>query len=83
MKVRFVILAAILAIALAVTPAAAQTVRGSISGVVKDTSGAVISGAKVTLVSEDTGATRNATSRSIRHGASWPSGAASTTRTTR
>ena len=66
MKVRFV-LSAILAVALVVVaaaPAAAQTVRGSISGVVKDQSGAVISGAKVALISEDTGATRSATSGS-------------------
>lgn len=65
MKVRIVLLASILAAALVATPpAAAQTVRGSIGGVVKDPSGAVISGAKVDLLDSATNQRRSATSDS-------------------
>jgi len=41
-------------IALAASPALAQTDQGAITGVVQDAQGAVIPGAKVTLVATDT-----------------------------
>ena len=45
-------------------PAFGQTVTSSLSGVVRDTSGAVIPGAKVSLTNEATGVTQTATSNS-------------------
>ena len=48
-------------IALSVMPLSAQVDTGSISGTVSDPSGAVISGAKVTLTNEGTGAILSAT----------------------
>ena len=44
---------------MAVSAALAQVNTGTISGTVKDSSGAVIAGAKVTLLNEDTGIARN------------------------
>lgn len=63
MKARAVSLALILAaVLLAATPAAAQTVRGSISGVIKDPSSAVIAGAQVSITNLDTNWTANSRS---------------------
>lgn len=42
--------------------AAAQTSRGTVSGVVSDPAGAVVSGANITLTSAETGLSRNTTS---------------------
>lgn len=53
----FVLMALVVALTL---PAAAQTVRGSIGGVVTDPSGAVVPGAQVKLTHEETGRTREA-----------------------
>src|SRR5437763_16284372 len=56
--IRSIAIAAILC-ALTVTTAAAQAVTGSqVSGVVKDTSGAALPGAEVTITKTDTGAVR-------------------------
>src|SRR2546428_711467 len=57
----FAILVLLCALMLSNTPAAAQTVTGTISGTIVDPSGAVISGASVTLLDERTGDTRKAT----------------------
>jgi outer membrane receptor protein involved in Fe transport len=46
--------------AAAVAPAIAQSSKGIIAGVVRDKTGAVISGAKVTVTSQETSETRNA-----------------------
>lgn len=63
MKARAMLLALILAAAFVAAPhAAAQSVRGSISGVVKDPTGAVIPGAKVELVNTGTNLRRSTTS---------------------
>ncbi len=51
-----------LALCIAPMPAIAQVDQGTITGTVSDTSGAVIPGAQVTLISNDTGFTVNATS---------------------
>src|SRR6187551_1090239 len=45
-----------------IRPAAAQSVTGTILGTVTDPSGAVVAGAKVTILNEGTGLTRTATS---------------------
>ena len=50
-----------LAIGLSAVPAAAQILYGNVVGVVKDTSGAFIPGATVTIVNKDTGLTRETT----------------------
>ena len=50
-----------LAIGLTAVPAAAQILYGNVVGVVKDTSGALIPGATVTIVNKDTGLTRETT----------------------
>jgi hypothetical protein len=57
----FVAAAALTAIALAASPVRAQAPVGSISGVVTDSSGAVLRGASVTATSLSTGAERTAT----------------------
>lgn len=49
-----------LALGFCVSPALAQTVTGSLSGVVTDHTGAVIVGAKITVTEEATGAVRSA-----------------------
>ena len=46
------------------TPAYAQVDTGSITGTVKDTSGAVINGARISLVNSDTGFTLTTTTGS-------------------
>ena len=51
-------------IALSVMPLAAQVDSGSITGTVSDPSGAVVSGAKVTLTNQDTSATLSVTTSS-------------------
>ncbi len=56
-KVLGLILATLLAFAL-LPGAFAQTSTGSVQGVVKDPTGAVVTGAKVTIVSSGTGFTR-------------------------
>jgi hypothetical protein len=54
----------LLALLLAVLPAAAQSVQGVILGSVKDASGAVVPGAQVTLTNIDEGTVRTTTSNS-------------------
>src|SRR5690349_19111915 len=56
----FVILILLCALVPATTPSAAQTVTGTVSGTIVDPSGAVISGATVTLLNERTGDARKA-----------------------
>lgn len=51
-------LVALLGLTVAVAPVAAQTYRGAILGTVSDSSGAVVPGAKVRVVNEDTGLAR-------------------------
>ena len=59
---RFIFPAVVLSLVTAfILPAAAQTSKGILAGVVRDKTGAVISGAKVTLISQDTSETRAAT----------------------
>ena len=65
-KVRALLLSALLSTGLAVTtlaptPAMAQADLGSVSGVVTDSSGAVIAHAVVTITNKDTGASHSAT----------------------
>ncbi|HEX4769801.1 MAG TPA: TonB-dependent receptor [Bryobacteraceae bacterium] len=55
-------MALVLVTLMSTSPALAQVDTGSILGTVKDTSGAIIPGAAVTLRSEDTGQTLNTTS---------------------
>src|SRR5271166_3791278 len=50
---------------LAFTQGRAQSTQGSISGTVKDTVGALIPGAKVTLTNTDEGATRTTSSNGV------------------
>ena len=58
---RFFVTAFVLSLVLAtILPASAQTSKGIIAGVVRDKTGAVIPGAKVTLTSQDTSETRAA-----------------------
>ena len=52
------------ALVVASAPAVAQTVTGTVSGAIVDSSGAVISGAAVTLLDERTGDTRKAATNS-------------------
>lgn len=49
---------ALLAVASLVSPAAAQTIYGSLAGTVTDSSGAVIPGAEIVIRSMDQGLTR-------------------------
>src|SRR5687767_10184276 len=51
----------LLVVLAAVTAAEAQLTRGTISGTVTDTSGAVVPGARVTITNQDTGLVRSAT----------------------
>ena len=53
---------ALLMVATAVPAALAQSVSGTILGTVTDSSGAVVAGAKVTIINEGTALTRNVTS---------------------
>jgi outer membrane receptor protein involved in Fe transport len=48
-----------------VAPAAAQSITGTILGVVKDSTGAVLPGASVSIVNEDTRVTRAATTNGV------------------
>jgi hypothetical protein len=56
-----IIAASVLSIGLAATLADAQILYGTVVGVVRDTSGAVMPGATVTIVNKDTGLTRETT----------------------
>ena len=56
------ILAALLAASLSVSPAAAQVLYGSAVGTLQDQTGAVITGAAVTMTNKETGASREAAS---------------------
>src|SRR5262245_5018303 len=56
-----IVLGVALVIGLSTVPAAAQILYGNVVGVVKDTSGAFIPGATVTIVNKDTGLTRETT----------------------
>jgi hypothetical protein len=58
-------LSLLLALALACAQAQAQATQGSIAGTVKDTGGAVIPGAAVTLTSTEEGTVRTATSNGV------------------
>ena len=60
----FIVAAVVLSIALGSSPARAQAPVGTISGVVSDTSGAVMSGATVTASSLSTGVERVTTANS-------------------
>src|SRR5712692_8436345 len=55
LRVTRVALALIVAWALARTPSAAQTIRGTLTGTVADSTGAVLPGATVTVTNTDTG----------------------------
>ncbi|HYE14057.1 MAG TPA: carboxypeptidase regulatory-like domain-containing protein [Pyrinomonadaceae bacterium] len=59
---RFRLLFAAIALALAAAPALAQTSRGTVSGVVTDPNGAVVAGATVTLTNLSTEVSRTTTS---------------------
>src|SRR6185436_19353112 len=59
-----ILIVALFVLAVCTATATAQSVTGSISGVVTDASGGVIVGASVTLTSKGTGATRTDTTNS-------------------
>jgi uncharacterized surface anchored protein len=59
--IRKVIFASLLAVAVSVGAAVAQTSKGAVAGTVKDSSGAVIPGANVTIISENQGFSRSMT----------------------
>src|SRR5690348_11718686 len=59
---RFRQLAVALVLVLAVVSGVAQTSKGILSGVIRDTTGAAIPGATVTVTNQDTGETRTVTS---------------------
>jgi hypothetical protein len=76
LAIRGVVAALGVALVSLVLPVQAQTITGSISGTVVDTSGALVSGATVELKNEETGVTRTATTNetgnfvfeSVQHG---------------
>ena len=61
---RLVLSALAIALAVSSVPATAQSTYGAIIGTVKDASGALVSGAKVTLVNTGTSFQRQATTNS-------------------
>src|SRR5277367_4109138 len=56
----FVVAAAFFLVIATILPVSAQTSKGTIAGIVRDKTGAVVSGAKVTVTSQETSETRSA-----------------------
>ncbi len=61
LRIRVSVLAAALVVVLLGGGASGQSITGSVSGTVTDSSGAIVPGAAVTLIGEQTGETRNLT----------------------
>ena len=57
----YAVLFSLLALVLCLPPAHAQTSKGILVGVVRDTTGAIVPGAEVTIINQETGETRTTT----------------------